>query len=238
MIRTIWVGVSTLVATLICSPIVIITALFSKSSPLIEWAIRLWGRTIVHSAGITLRGEDLDRLDPARRYILVANHHSYLDIPCVLTAIPQPVRFMAKKSLFQIPLFGRALRLAGFIPIDRKNRSRNLESFGLAGERIRKGNTIVVFPEEGRSRELGMRQFQRGAFLLALKSGLPIVPVAIHGTYDVLPATRLIVRPGPVTIRVGTPIETGDLAVSSKNHLMETTRSAIETMLREDSIDA
>src|SRR4029078_4489492 len=107
---------------------------------------------------------------------------------------------MAKASLFKIPIFGWAIARAGFIPIDRKNRRTAVKSFDLAGERIRRGNTIVIFPEEGRSRERQMRPFQRGAFLLALKSELPIVPLAVDGTYDVMRAGALRVKPGRVTI--------------------------------------
>src|SRR5207244_8286921 len=105
-------------------------------------------------------------------------------IPCIFAAVPQPIRFMAKVSLFKIPIFGWAIGRAGFIPIDRKNRRTAVKSFDLAAERIRRGNTIVIFPEEGRSREIAMRPFQRGGFLLALRSELPILPIAIDGTSD------------------------------------------------------
>ena len=132
--------------------------------------IRAWARALVRAAGIDLQVENVERIDPDKRYILVANHYSYLDIPCIFAAIPQPIRFMAKVSLFKIPIFGWALGRAGFIPIDRKNRRTAVKSFDLAADRIRKGNTIVIFPEEGRTRERKMRPFQRGAFLLAIKS--------------------------------------------------------------------
>jgi len=231
--RSILVVVTLVGATLVVAPAVIVTALVSRDSPFIDSLIRAWARSIIRAAGIRLDTEHMEVLDPDRRYILVANHHSYFDIPCLLAAVSQPVRFMAKVSLFSIPIFGRALRSAGFIPIDRKNRSQNLRAFELAGERIRRGNTIVVFPEEGRTREWKMREFQRGAFLLGMKTGLPLVPVAICGTRDVLPATRLTVRPGPVTIRFAPPIETAEIPVSRKQELMDSTRATIETMLEE-----
>ncbi|MGA7616822.1 MAG: lysophospholipid acyltransferase family protein [Thermoanaerobaculia bacterium] len=230
MLRIVWVGLVALVATLVTSPLVILFSLFHASSAT-DGVIRLWARSIVNAAGIELRSENLDRIRSEQRYIIVGNHYSYLDIPVLLATIPQPVRFMAKASLFQIPLFGWGLKSAGFIPIDRKRRSRNLRAFELAGERIRKGNTIVIFPEEGRSRSKEMKPFQRGAYLLALKSELPILPVAIDGTYEVLPATRLSVHPGVVTVHVSEPIETTGLTVSAKKHLMETTRERIGKML-------
>src|SRR5687768_16281948 len=156
--------------TLFFSVVTMVMALVRSTAPAINWAIRVWARTLVRAAGIDLRVENGERVDPARRYIIVANHYSYHDIPCIIAAIPQPIRFMAKSSLFKIPIFGWALARTGFIPIDRKNRRTAVKSFDLAAERIRKGNTIVIFPEEGRTREKQMRPFQRGAFLLDRKS--------------------------------------------------------------------
>jgi 1-acyl-sn-glycerol-3-phosphate acyltransferase len=201
---------------------------------LIEPVIRLWARGVLWGAGIDIRAEGIERIERSKRYIFIANHHSYFDIPCILAAIPQPIRFMAKKSLFSIPLFGWALSRAGFIPIDRKNRRTAVKSFDLAVERIRKGNTIVIFPEEGRSRELAMRPFQRGAFLLAIRSELPILPLAIDGTYEVFKVGAKRITPGVVTIRVGTVIETAGVSVRAKDTLLEESRGQIEKMLEVD----
>ena len=231
MLRTVWVAVVALLVTLPCATATMIVSLFHSSNRLIDGIIRFWGRTIVRAAGITLRAENAELIDSDKRYILIANHYSYFDIPCIFAAIPQPIRFMAKVSLFKVPIFGWALAKSGFIPIDRKNRRTAVKSFDLAGERIRKGNTIVIFPEEGRTRERNMRQFQRGAFLLAIKSGLPIVPMAIDGTYDVMPAGRWAVRPGPVTIRITPPIETDGLSVRDKDALLTESRARIHKLL-------
>jgi len=189
----------------------------------------------VKGAGIDLHAEGTELVDRQQRYILIANHSSYYDIPCIFAAIPQPIRFMAKISLFKIPIFGWALGRAGFIPIDRKNRRTAVRSFEQAIERIRKGNTIVVFPEEGRSRTREMRPFQRGGYLLALRSGLPILPVAIDGTYDVFPAGATRVKPGKVTIRVGCAIETAGLTVRDKDRLLEESRAQILAMLGKEA---
>ena len=231
MLRTVWVAFVALLVTLPCAMATMIVSLFHSSNRLIDGIIRFWARTIVRAAGITLRAENAELIDRDKRYILIANHYSYFDIPCIFAAIPQPIRFMAKVSLFKIPIFGWALAKSGFIPIDRKNRRTAVKSFDLAGERIRKGNTIVIFPEEGRTRERNMREFQRGAFLLAIKSGLPIVPMAIDGTYDVFPATRWSIRPGPVTLRITPPIETEGLSVRDKDALLTESRARIHKLL-------
>jgi len=209
----------------------IITLVTSSSAALIDRLIRFWARTLVRAAGIDLHSENIERIDPAKRYILIANHHSYFDIPCILAAIPQPIRFMAKVSLFKIPIFGWALARSGFIPVDRKNRRTAVKSFDLAAERIRKGNTVVVFPEEGRSAEREMRPFQRGAFLLALKSELEMVPMAVDGTYDVFRVGAKRITPGKVTIRVGTPIPCAGLTLRDKERLATESRAQIEAML-------
>jgi 1-acyl-sn-glycerol-3-phosphate acyltransferase len=119
MFRTLWAAIVTIVVTIPCATAVLLIAMMSSESPWIEPVIRFWARGIVWGAGIDLRSEGVETIDRAKRYILIANHHSYFDIPCIFAAIPQPIRFMAKKSLFSIPLFGWAIGRAGFIPIDR-----------------------------------------------------------------------------------------------------------------------
>ncbi len=213
-----------------------IAAAIRSTSPLIDKLARTWARGLVAAAGIDLQVENMERIDPAKRYVIVANHYSYLDIPCLFSAVPQPIRFMAKASLFKIPIFGWALGRAGFIPIDRKNRRTAVKSFDLAADRIRKGNTIVIFPEEGRSRERAMKPFQRGAFLLAIKSQKTIIPVAIDSTYDVWPVGAFWkLKPGRVTLRVGTPIETEKLTVRDKDRILNEAREQIQALLFGDT---
>jgi 1-acyl-sn-glycerol-3-phosphate acyltransferase len=231
MLRTLWVAFVAVAVTIPLASATILVATLRSNARLIDRIIQLWARSLVRAAGIRLSARNVELLDPNQRYILVANHYSYFDIPCVFAAIPQPIRFMAKVSLFKIPIFGWAIGRAGFIPIDRKNRRTAVKSFDLAAERIRKGNTIVVFPEEGRSRERAMRPFQRGGFLLALKSELPVVPIAIDGTFDVFSARAKTVKAGPVTITVTPPIDTAGLSVRDKEKLATESRNRIETIL-------
>ena len=231
MLRTLWLVIVAFFVTIPLSSATIFVAMFRSTSPIIDWIVRTWGRFLVNAAGIDLQTENVERIDPKQRYILVSNHYSYLDIPCIVAAIPQPIRFMAKVSLFKIPIFGWSLGRAGFIPIDRKNRRTAVKSFDLAADRIRKGNTIVIFPEEGRSKTRAMRPFQRGAFLLALKSEKTIVPIAIDSTFDVFPVGAKRVTPGRVTIRVGTPIETAGRSLKDKGALLDEARAQVETML-------
>lgn len=231
MLRTLFVLIVAAASSAFFGLAVFMIGTFRSTSIWIDRCTRAWARSIVRAAGIKLNAENLGRIDSDRRFILVANHHSYLDIPCLLAIVPHPLRFFAKVSLFSIPFFGWGLRAAGFIPIDRKNRKTAVQSFDLAASRVRKGNTIVVFPEEGRTRTRELKAFQRGAFLLALRSGLPILPVAIDGTFEVLPVGRSRVHPGRVTIRIGEPIETEGLSIKAREELTASTRQMIRAML-------
>ncbi len=235
MLRTIWVALVFVVITIPLSTLVIFIAMLKSNARTIDGIIHLWARLIMAAAGIELHTEGVEKVDKAQRYILVSNHYSYFDITSIFLAIPQPIRFMAKVSLFKIPVFGWSIKRAGFIPIDRKNRRTAVKSLDLAAERIRKGNTIVVFPEEGRSRQRAMRPFQRGGFLLAMRSELPILPIAIDGTFDIFPAGVVRIRPGPVTVRVGTPIPTDGVSVREKDRLLEEARTQISGMLFGDN---
>lgn len=232
MARVLWLAVVAVFTTIPLSSMVVIVAAFRSTSPLIDKLARLWARSLVKAAGIDLHVENVERIDPSQRYILVANHYSYLDIPCLLLAIPQPIRFMAKASLFKIPIFGWSIGRAGFIPIDRQNRRTAVKSFDMAADRIRKGNTIVIFPEEGRSKFREMKPFQRGAFLLAIKAQKTIVPIAIDSTFDIWPVGSFWrIKPGRVTLRVGTPIETAKLTVRDKDRILNATRDQVQEML-------
>ncbi len=232
VLRTIWVAFIAVVVTIPAATATMVVAMARRStSPAIDRIIRWWAKSIVAAAGIDLQTENVDSVRADHRYILVSNHYSYFDIPCVFAAIEQPIRFMAKISLFKIPIFGWALARSGFIPIDRKNRRTAVKSFDLAAKRIRQGNTIVVFPEEGRSRTREMRPFQRGGFLLALKSELPILPIAIDGTHDVFPVGAKRVKPGRVTVKVGHVMPTAGLSLRDKDRLADGSRAQISRML-------
>jgi 1-acyl-sn-glycerol-3-phosphate acyltransferase len=231
--RVLWLAVVATVTTIPLSLLTIAIAAVKSTSPVIDRVILLWARSLVAASGIKLRTENVERLDPATRYIFVCNHYSWIDIPCILAGIPgQPIRFMAKVSLFKIPIFGWALGRAGFIPIDRKNRGKAKKSFDLAADRIRKGNTIVIFPEEGRSKYREMKPFQRGAFLLAIRSHKTVVPLALDSTFDRWPVGSFWhIDPGVVTLRIGTPIETAAMSVRDKDRLLNEARRQIESML-------
>lgn len=194
--------------------------------------MRFWSRTVLFLAGVRVTVEREAELDPGDRFVFMANHQSLFDIPVLLSTVPGQTRMLAKRSLFQIPLFGWALWAAGFISIDRKDRARARQGFNRAVERLRGGVSALLFPEGTRSLDGKLLPFKRGGFLLAMKSGLPIVPVGIEGTLAVQPKRRIKVRPGPVTIRFGRPLETSGLAISERGGIEADVRRRIAELAR------
>lgn len=201
---------------------------------------RVWARCLLAAGGIRVEVETdpLWREEPAgereaaaatraESYVFMANHQSYLDVPALLAVLPGQVRFAAKRTLFFIPVFGWSLWAGGFIPIDRKNRARAKDAFEIAARRIRGGASVLFFPEGTRSADSRLGELERGGFLLALKSGAPIVPVGIEGSHRALPRHRLTVRPGTIHVRLGAPLATAELGVRDRAELMARTRDRI-----------
>ncbi len=202
-----------------CILAIIATIIFRASSTKIQFLPRYWAKIISRLAGmrVTLRGgENLAARQP---YILAANHQSQFDIFALQGYLNIDFRWLAKKELFKIPVFGLGMRQAGYIPIDRSRGREAVKSLYAAAERIAAGASVIIFPEGTRSPDGHLQKFKSGGMVLAIKSGVPIVPVAICGTHDILPKGKLLARPGSVTINVGRPIATSNFKVSDKQEL-------------------
>ncbi|MCU0293683.1 MAG: 1-acyl-sn-glycerol-3-phosphate acyltransferase [Thermoanaerobaculaceae bacterium] len=198
-----------------------------------DWTVRgsrLWARIILWVALVRLRVEGGNRVPRDGPVVFMANHESWLDIPVLLASIPVQVRFLAKKSLFGIPFLGWAMTAMGFIPVDRQNRREAVKSFEEAAQRIRTGRSVLLFPEETRTRDENLLPFQRGGFLIAIKAGIPIVPVGLDGPRRCLARSSYLLRPGRVTVRFGEPIPTAGLGVTAKDSLMAQVHDAMETL--------
>ena len=230
-----------LVATLTGNLFLVLgTIFFATSSVLLGWLpprgrwvhlmARGWSRGLLWASGAGLETRFEAPLPADRGYVYMSNHQSLFDIPALIAALPGQTRFLAKRGLFQIPVFGWALKVGGFISIDRGNRSRASESFNEAIRELEAGASAVVFPEGTRSSDGRLLPFQRGGFLLALKSGLPIVPVGIHGSREVRAKSSFWIQPGRITVSCGRPLATGDYGVRDKARLMEDVRRRVAAL--------
>jgi 1-acyl-sn-glycerol-3-phosphate acyltransferase len=185
-----------------------------------------WGRAFVRLGGWAFRVEGMENL-PSGGAVLVANHQSIVDIPMLLSAFPRPVRFLAKRELGEIPLFGKAMAAAGNLFIDRDDPRDAVRMLRDVGARLRDGQLVVVFPEGTRSMGGAIGEFRPGAFYLAQKSGAPVIPVYIDGGYRAIPKGSIRVRPAELLVRVLPSLSPGEGAGGSKEQIAAAVRGRI-----------
>ena len=232
--RTAAIIVWSVMATFTFGVIAIVVSFFSRSGNAVHRVGRAWGRSILMGSGVRVSVTGIERIDTGRPYIFMSNHQSNFDIPVLLGHLPVQFRWLAKAELFRIPVFGRAMRGAGYISIDRADRAAAFESLQQAAEKIRQGVSILIFPEGTRSLDGFLRTFKKGGFVLAIQAEVPIVPVVVRGTFDIMPKHRMLIHPRDVTVDVGAPIAVEGVDYASKETLMEAVREAIQRRLVTD----
>ena len=194
---------------------------------------RAWGRILCWLAGVRVRVEGLVHIEPDKTYIFAGNHVSQYDIFSFQGYFPHDFRWIAKKELFRIPVFGLAMQRIGYIPIDRSHGRQALKSLDDAARRIAAGSSVLIFPEGTRSADGQLHEFKAGAVLLAIKAGVPIVPIGFNGSFRVLPKGRLLPGSGEIVIRIGAPIVTDQYKSADKQALAENLREAVRRLLDE-----
>lgn len=229
---------ATLAATLVGNLYLVVGSLLGGAAALVAAFVtrrghgvfavaRAWARGVLATSFLRLESERETELPADGRYVFMANHQSLFDIPVLLASLPGEARLLAKRSLFRIPVFGWALAAGGFVPVDRKDRSSARQSFQAAIERLERGVSILLFPEATRSHDGRLLAFERGGFLLAMKSGLPIVPVGVSGTLAAQPRHSFLIRPGVVRVRYGRPVEVAGRSLRELAELTASVRARI-----------
>lgn len=209
------------------STAVVLTLLARRSAPL-DFLARIWCRLIVWTCGINIAVEGLERLEPNRSYVIISNHLSNFDIWCTIAALPVDLRFVAKKELLRIPVFGQALAVSDHIVIDRQNSEEAIRTINAAAARSSTGICILFYAEGTRSPDGAVHAFKRGGVTLALRTQLPILPLSISGTRKFLPKRSVVIRPsGNVMIVLGEPIPTVGLSVETRDALNTRVRDVI-----------
>ncbi len=192
---------------------------------------RYWGRILCFISGASVEVKGAEKLVADKVYIFAANHQSQFDIFALQGYLTHDFRWMAKKELFRIPFFGTGMRLAGYIAVDRAHGRRAMKSLESAAKRIAAGTSVIIFPEGTRTLDGTLQPFKAGGMVLAIKAGVPLVPVAISGSYGILPKGKLLVRPGHICINIGSPIETSEYKVKQKHELAQRLRDEVVRLL-------
>ena len=215
------------VYTIILGFISLLCSLFDPSGRIQHGFARLWSKMILGTIGIKVQIEGLDKIDTSKAQVYVVNHLSALDIPVLYLNLPFQFRILAKKELFRYPFMGWHLRRSGQIPVVLENPKASVRSLNLAVAAIRKGNSLVIFPEGGRSPDGQLHVFMGGAFYAAVKAQVDVVPIALVGTYEILKMNTWHIKPGPVHMLVGQPIRTMGLSTRDIAKITEQGRKAI-----------
>jgi 1-acyl-sn-glycerol-3-phosphate acyltransferase len=192
----------------------------------------LGARAVVRIAGIRVRREGLENIDTQATYIYMCNHVSNIDPPAVVPALPRRTSVLVKKELFKVPILGKAMRMASLVPVDRTNRDAAIRSLSAAGDVMRSGLNMTVFPEGTRSREGKLLPFKKGPFYLAMESGIPVVPMTILNSFELMPKGQNYALPGEVRVVFHPPLDPKNF--EDKDHLMEAVRNAIAAPLPEE----
>jgi 1-acyl-sn-glycerol-3-phosphate acyltransferase len=194
------------VCILTAGPPLVLLAYLSGNANLLYYKAAWLAKFGVRLAGVRIEMQGLENLQPAQNYIFMSNHVSNLDPPVLIPSIPGRCSVLVKKELFRIPILGTGMRLADLVPVDRSDREAAIESVRAATDVLRRGLHMVIYPEGTRSTDGRLLPFKKGPFHLAMDSGIPVVPVTLLGTFEILPKTRFALRAGTATIVLHPPI--------------------------------
>lgn len=223
--RTILTALTLMVLTPILGMAVIVAGLLrfrDRPGGIFDRAPRVWCRAILWAAGVKVRVHNAHLMSYDEPRIYVGNHVSWFDIFTLASLLPH-YKFVAKAELFRIPLFGPAARAAGMISIERDNRKSAFASYDRAADQIRKGASVVVFPEGTRGSTYELRPFKKGPFVLAVAAQVPVTPVIVHGTIPIQPKGSFRVRSGTVDVHFLEPIPTSGMTYEDRDRLARET---------------
>jgi 1-acyl-sn-glycerol-3-phosphate acyltransferase len=227
MIRKRIIVLWTFLFTAVMAGLAVILSFLSRNEITVHKIGRFWAKHLLATANIKVTVKGFSNLNLHVPYIYMANHTSNFDIPVLQACLPVSFRWLAKVELFKIPIFGHAMKRAGYISIDRSNKESAIQSLKQAATIIKKGASVIIFPEGTRSRNQNVQPFKKGGFVLAVDSGVPIVPVILHGTWKIMPKNQMVIEPGHVSVEIKKPIESSEYSRETKDFLMEKVRNVI-----------
>jgi 1-acyl-sn-glycerol-3-phosphate acyltransferase len=234
-LRTIFAIITAFVVTTVLGLMTIIAGLLGvqdKPDGIYDKIPRWWSRSVMWAGGIKVRVHGLENSNDAEPRIFASNHVSWFDVAGLAKVLPRH-KFVAKAELFKVPIFGRAMRAAGMVEIQRENRKAAFGAYEVAAERIRQGNSVVVFPEGTRGHTYALRPFKKGPFVLAIAAGVPVVPIIVHGTIEILRKGSFRVHPGTIDIHLLEPVSTTTVDYDHREALMQTVRARMADAMRD-----
>lgn len=233
MILSFLIGAGVVVVTVVFGLSAILIAPFNPSGNLAHWFARWWSRTLLQMALIRVHLHGLENIPQDRVCVLVSNHASAADIPILFGNLPFQFRVIAKDTLFRIPILGWCMSLAGYINIDRSNPRKAVKSLKRAAQKLRSGLPVLVFPEGTRTRTGQLLPFKGGAFLVAIEAGVPVIPIGILGSYDILVKGSSKIRFGiEIHVHIGAPIPTQGYRSKDRDRLAELAQIAVSCCLQ------
>jgi 1-acyl-sn-glycerol-3-phosphate acyltransferase len=221
-----------IIATTVFGLLAILVSYFTKTGDGVHMVARWWGRSILWVSGIKVQVHGMEHIDPNRSAIYMSNHQSNYDIPVFYGALPVQFRWVAKAELFKIPIFGQGMQGAGYISIDRSDRKSALLSLKKAAQSIRNGTSVLFFPEGTRSSDAALQPFKAGGFVLALESGVPIVPMAVQGTFSIMPKGAKLIRRSLVRLTIQPAIDPGAYTRKTKDQLIARVQASIREAMQ------
>ena len=228
MIRLIFVLAVVGINTFISATLVIFGGIFNPYSRFNNAVTRTWARIIVFFLGAKLTIEGLENIQKDHSYVVVSNHQSQIDIPILVAALPSNLRIIAKKELFKIPFLGWGMKAVGMLEIDRSNHKQSIETLKKAEKIVRERHlSVLVFPEGTRSSDGKIHPFKKGPFILAINTGLPILPVSVSGTGQITPKGKLQINKGPVKIVIHPSIPVHNRDLKDRDKLLEETQKTV-----------
>jgi 1-acyl-sn-glycerol-3-phosphate acyltransferase len=233
MIRAFLVTLLTFLYVLIAGPPVLIYAALTGNTDPVYRTGQFGAKIALWLSGVHVEIRGLDRIPRHRPVVCMANHQSNCDPPALVPYMP-PVLVLVKKEFFRVPILGRAMRMRGFIPVNRQNREQAFEAVEKAVAALQAGHSFVVYPEGTRSPDGRLQSFKKGVFVMALKAGAPIVPISISGSSKIMPKGKFVIRPGRVRITFHEPVPTAGLTIEDRDDLIQRVRQAILSGLEKD----
>ncbi|MES2179886.1 MAG: lysophospholipid acyltransferase family protein [Gemmatimonadota bacterium] len=233
MLRTLFAGAVLSVMTILLAPIAVaahVLRIDERSHRVQQWCMRTWARSVCWGAGVTLELHGEEHIVADRGTVYASNHVSFFDIFAIAALLPR-YTFVAKAELRRIPIFGWGAEGAGVVFLARENRKMAFEAYAQVAEKVRRGLSVIVYPEGTRGDDYRLGPFKKGPFVLAIAAGAPVIPVVVYGTREVI-AKEPRVRSGTVHVHLLPPVETVGYDYDHRHELMQVVWSRMAETLR------